>query len=106
MKTPKSLKLIDGNFSPEEALEILLNLFSSKIQFHQNKNFSSQIRFGKEDAMATKRTPELKGCIEELSSLVKEAAAKNQHISITSFVNISISNPVKEDVQRTEAAHS
>jgi hypothetical protein len=51
------LKLIDGNFSAE-AREILMSVFLGKIDFHENKNFSSEERFGKVDLTALKN-PEL-----------------------------------------------
>ena len=51
----KKLKLIEGKFLHDEAKEILRNIFSAKINFHQMKNFSSQERFGKDDKTAVKK---------------------------------------------------
>ena len=45
-KTKKAIKLIDGIFSAKDGNEILMNLYASKIAFHQMKNFSSNERFG------------------------------------------------------------
>jgi hypothetical protein len=92
MKTTETIKLIDGNFSPTDAKELLMNLFINKINFHQNKNFSSHERFGKEDETATRRIPELKESVEAISRIVNEATAQNQNIVITSTVNIHFSN--------------
>jgi predicted transcriptional regulator len=66
MKNPQTFKLIEGSYSSKESREILQNVFSSKIQFHQMKNFSSQERFGKDDITALKRIPELKESIDKI----------------------------------------
>ena len=49
MNKIEKLNLIEGNFSGEEAKEILMNVFLAKIHYHELKNFSSQERFGKDD---------------------------------------------------------
>ena len=92
MKDSKELKLIDGKFTTEEASEILLNLYGNKIQFHELKNFSSQERFQKEDAIAIQRIPELKVDMETVVKLIKEAIQKNQKLEIKSFIQISLSS--------------
>jgi hypothetical protein len=38
MSTPKEIDIINGRFTDREAQEILLNIFSTKIQFHELKN--------------------------------------------------------------------
>jgi hypothetical protein len=91
MKVIKELKLIEGNFSPEEAREILMSVFLSKIHFHQNKNLSSEERFGKEDFTALKRIPELQGSMGIISKLIEEAKQNNETFEITSEVKISLS---------------
>ncbi len=93
MKNVNELKLIDGEFSPQEAKELLVNLFSSKINFHQMKNFSSQERFGKEDALAVKKIPILKQNIETLSDIIKKAENENETLIIKSVVEIRFSKP-------------
>ena len=39
MNKMEQLNLIEGNFSDEEAKEILMNIISTKIHFHEMKNF-------------------------------------------------------------------
>ena len=41
MKTKHEIELIAGTYSASDANEILMNLISDKIKFHQLKNFSS-----------------------------------------------------------------
>jgi hypothetical protein len=91
MKTTEKIMLIDGNFSPTEAKELLMNLFINKINFHEKKNFSSHERYGKEDETATRRIPELKESIETILQIINEATAQNQNIEITSTVNVQFS---------------
>lgn len=90
MEEREKLKLIDGTFSTIEAKEILTNIFSSKTQFHTTKNFSSQIRFGKDDEISAKRIPELKKTMERIFEIILESEKNNQTIKIESEVNISL----------------
>lgn len=92
MEIKQEFKLIEGEFSQTEAMEVLNNVFSSKIQFHNMKNFSSQIRFGKDDETSLERISELKKTIEIISKIIKEAKIEDRKIEITSVINIRISN--------------
>ena len=88
MNKIEKLNLIEGNFSGEEAKEILMNVFLAKIHYHELKNFSSQERFGKDDVTAQKRIPELKKEINKVLELVSEAKLLNKKMVITSEINI------------------
>lgn len=90
MKKIQKLKLINGNFSPSDAKEILMNVFLSKIQFHQTKNFSSKERLGKENKTALKRIEELKKSLEMINKIISDAELKNETLNITSEINIVI----------------
>lgn len=54
-----TLKLIDGNFSSEEARSLLVELLIHKINFHKIERFSKQIRFNEDPAPSDKRIDEL-----------------------------------------------
>ena len=86
----EKLSLIDGSFDANEANEILTNIFSTKINFHKVKNFSSQVRFDKEDQNAIRRIAELKENLEKVSKIIAEARFQNQRIQITSEIKIKI----------------
>lgn len=60
MHENEKLILIEGVFKNDEARELLMNIFSAKLTFHHQNNFSSRERFGKDDETAQKRVPELK----------------------------------------------
>lgn len=89
MEATKTIKLIAGEYSPQEAREILYNLLSSKIEFHSKKDFSSQDRFGKPNLDSRKRIEELREAKEEMLVLMQEALAENKRIKISSEVFIS-----------------
>jgi hypothetical protein len=91
MKNTNDLKLIDGQFSPDEAREILMSVFIGKIDFHENKNFSSEERFGKVDLTALKRIPELQRSMDIISRIIDEAKENNETLQITSDIQISLS---------------
>lgn len=91
MNKTEKLTLIEGTFSNEEVKEILMNLFSTKIDFHELKNFSSIERFGEVDATAQKRIPQLKQEVEKLTKLLAEANTSKKQITINSEIKISIS---------------
>jgi len=90
MKQIEKLQLIEGRFSGEEAKEILRNIFSTKIHFHEMKNFSSKERFGKEDATAKLRIPALKKELEKVDQIIQEAIQNNRHLSISSEIKLTL----------------
>lgn len=93
MKNQHVFKLIDGDFSTRESREILQNIFSKKIQFHQIKNLSSQERFGLEDKNALIRIPQLKKSIEKILKIIETAEKKGKQLEIKSEIVISFIKP-------------
>jgi hemerythrin superfamily protein len=90
MNKIEKLKLIEGEFSFNEAREILTSMFNSKINFHNIQNWSSQERYGKDDETAQKKIPLLKNEIEKLEEIIIEAKANNKKLVINSEINISL----------------
>jgi hemerythrin superfamily protein len=90
MNKIEKLKLIEGEFSFNEAREILTSMFNSKINFHNIQNWSSQERYGKDDETAQKKIPLLKNEIEKLEEIILEAKAKNKKLVINSEIYISL----------------
>lgn len=89
MHTPDTLILIDGKFDHDEAKGILMNIFSTKIQFHELKNFSSQERLGKDDETAKKRIPQLKHSMYKLDIILAEAKANKKKMVVKSEITIT-----------------
>jgi hypothetical protein len=83
-----NLTLIDGEFSPVDAKEILKNVFGSKIQFHEMKNFSSKERFGKEDQTSLKRIVQLNNNLERILKVISEAEANNETLIVDAEICI------------------
>lgn len=89
MKTKKSLKIIDGDFSHEEARQILMSMFLSKIDYHIQKNWSSQERYGETDVNAMMRVASLKNEMKKLETLLDEAKSENKRLLINSEILIT-----------------
>jgi len=51
--------LIKGEFTKQEARDILLGMINYKINFHELRNFSSSIQQGEQDDSSLKRINEL-----------------------------------------------
>lgn len=84
-----NLQLIEGNFTHEEAKELLFSLFTSKINFHQIKNFSAQERFGKDDLIAVERIPKLKEEMNKLENFIQNAPNQNKKMVISATITLS-----------------
>jgi len=88
METMKKINLIDGHFNSFEAREILMDLCNKNLNFNQVQNFSSQIRFGKDDTNALKRIDSLNECKSSICEILNEAKATNKKLIIKSFIEI------------------
>jgi hypothetical protein len=85
----QTFKLIDGNYTKEEATEILMNLFSSKINFHELKQFSSIEKYGEANEYTQKRIMELTESRESIRNILS-SDSNNIQFRIHSTVNIEI----------------
>ena len=90
MKHIEKLQLIEGDFSIDEAKEILTSMFNSKINFHKIQNWSSQERYGKDDATAQIKIPALRNEIKKLEEIISEGKAQNKKLAINSEIIISL----------------
>ena len=84
----RSINLIDGIFTTEEAKEILTNLYNSKINFHNMKNFSHQERYGNAHSASLARIQSLRISLQKVLDAIREAEKNNQMIKINSAVEI------------------
>lgn len=88
MKNNDQILLIEGKFKPEEAREILTNLLSAKIRFHQLKNFSSIEKNGSDDPVSKSRIPELEESLEKVIAMIAKAANNYSALKIHSEISI------------------
>ena len=84
--------LIDGQFTPEDARELLVDLFSRKTNFHEIKNFSANERFGKDDPVHVNRIAALTNSMEQLNELFREVNGSGKRLVIRSVVSISVTD--------------
>ena len=87
----QEIELIQSNYFPEEAMEVLGNLIQQKIAYHTQKTLRHQEMFGAPDAQAETRLIELqkikKTLIEDLKKLdPKTVLHINGHVSLTVVV--------------------
>lgn len=85
----KTTKLISGSFAPDEAKEILNDMLTSKINFHNIKSFRSLVRFNHPHLASEARIKELQETREQLLALVQQAEEDNLNLRIESTINIS-----------------
>ena len=82
--------LIKGDFSPEDATEIINHLINNKIRFHEVRSFSSEIRLGKTDPSSIQRAEELRESKEVLNELITCAQEQGRNLRISSTIAIEI----------------
>ena len=87
-----TFKLIDGTFTQKEATEILINLYRSKIQFHQMKQISSQERLGIDDAYAQSKILQLQEAMDQLVAILNTMDTVDRKMSIESQVQLRFVN--------------
>lgn len=83
-------ELISGTYSIDDALELIENLFSSKIDFHKRKDFSNEIRFGYPHEHSRKRIQELAACYESLKGFMITHKNSQQSIRIQSHLTLQL----------------
>ena len=95
MMKKQEFKLIEGEFTPQDAKEVLTNLYTSKLNFHLMKNFSSTERFGKSDETSNKKIPELKKSMMIISAIIEKATSKKKKLIVSATVNIEFAGVKK-----------
>lgn len=92
MENEKKLevKFITGEFSQEDARELLLNIISKKIQFHSVDSLSLWEKNVTEDASAKKRLEELQSSRSEVLQLLTSQNTQGKKIKINSTIEIEV----------------
>lgn len=84
----REFKLIDSTFTIEEAKVVLLELINFKIQFHSQKIFSNDIKYGKDDIKSKKRIEELEDIRAELLDYFENIDDSDGVVRVSSIVNM------------------
>ncbi|MEQ9465782.1 MAG: hypothetical protein RLN88_00135 [Ekhidna sp.] len=82
--------LIKGEFQVDDAAEILNHMLMTKINFHERRNFSSQIRFGQNDEASLQRIKELEDSKSEIRELIQLARTNGLSMRISSNISIEL----------------
>ena len=90
MDKQHNLKLVDGDFTPEDALEVVSCLLQSKINFHHGRALSLEERFGVDPAHSHQRVIELKAAQRELRELIDHAKRNNLQLSLESIISLTV----------------
>jgi hypothetical protein len=83
-------KLVEGQYTPLEAKEILLGLINSKINFHQLENFSNEIRFSESTAHSKIRIELLTNASENITDLIAYSIPNDMEFKIEGTIQISL----------------
>jgi hypothetical protein len=90
MENEYNFKLIEGDFSIEEAKKMLMSLISSKINFHNLNSFSDYVRFNRDPKKLENRIAELTATREEILKLMEEAERQGMKLNIKSNITIEL----------------
>lgn len=84
------VKFIEGEFSPDNAREILGHLIQEKINYHNTKSFSNQVRFGSKDKQSETRIEELKQSQIIIRAIIEKAKEQGKTLTIKSNISIKV----------------
>lgn len=88
METMKKINLINGSFTSLEASELLMDMCNKNINFNKIQNFSSQIRFDKNDTAALQRIEMLRESVKEINETLAEARVRGKKLIIKTYLDI------------------
>ena len=84
------VKFITGEFSQEDARELLLSIISKKIQFHSVDSLSRWEKNANEDSCAKNRFEELQSARAQVLQLLTSQSTKDKKIKINSIIEIEV----------------
>ncbi len=97
MENSFEFKLVQGSFTPEEAVRVLLSLLQNKISFHNMEALSTQIRFGGDVSRSERRIQELEKIGESLTDFLTEAGHQEKTLLIEGTFAIKAVDAVPQE---------
>lgn len=88
-----TIQLIAGQYSPEDAKEMLFSMLHSKANFHKLQSLSTEIRYGRQHEAADRELELLQEARAYLQCLFREAEQENLKVKIESSIRISFEEP-------------
>ncbi len=89
MENKHVLKLIDGIFMPSDAGNVLFDLISRKINYHQIELFSNEERFGNDLSNSISRIKQLNDIKNSLHEIIAYASENGMSLKIESRIHIT-----------------
>lgn len=93
MNTPQRYQLIAGEFTPDQAMHVLLSLVKSKIDFHNVEKLSNHERFGEDITRSEQRLAELKQLRETLRKVCQSAEKTGTPMKVRGWIEIQPVEP-------------
>jgi hypothetical protein len=88
-KKCEKIKLVEGNFNPAEAADVLLSLINYKIKFHSSQILNLQGTKSDVISQSEKRIIELKEAKTRITDLIINARKKGETLKINSDISIT-----------------
>ena len=92
MENKQYFKLIEGDFSTQDAKSMLYDLINSKINFHNKEAFSKKIKTNRDTSHSKKRIDELTATYQKMEQLINYAGKQKLKLSINAIIEINILN--------------
>lgn len=83
-------ELIKGTYNPEDAAEIIYHMIRKKIDFHEVRNFSQEVRFGTKDENSVNRIGELKIFSQDFTDLIQYAKEQGKELKVKANIQIDL----------------
>ena len=81
-------KLIKGDFSPQNAKSILMDVINSKISFHNLNMFSKFVKNSEVCESSKQRVSELSNISDDIIKLIKDSEEKGMTLRISGDITI------------------
>lgn len=94
--TQQDFLLIDGQFTADQAQEVLMHMISGKLSFHSILNLRSLEHQGQADPVSEKRIEELKKTRLELLKVIQQAEERGVELNIFSEITVSFKKSDEE----------
>ena len=88
MKDRHQIRLIDGEFDPRDALQIIDTLLEAKIKFHSSKRFAHSVRGTEDRVGCSQRIAELQDARRRFASYMRELPANVDRIAVEGLITL------------------
>ncbi|WP_293896228.1 hypothetical protein [Flavobacterium sp.] len=90
------IKLIDGVFTPSDAVSLLTTFINEKIKYHKLDDFSNHIRYDRDSQHSKDRIAQLLANKSELELWMNEVKKEASNLSVKSIITIEIEDTVQK----------